>query len=95
VFSPPPSKKGKEVKQYMKRVIKVLVVSALMMVLMATTVSPAFASSHCKNGWGGMDKCGSYPWKTNDDGDGPATYGFGGDDSWKVDGPRGYGARDK
>ena len=39
----------------MKRIIKVLVVSALMMVLMATTVSPAFAvpkSSDDKWGYG-------------------------------------------
>ena len=39
----------------MKRIIKVLVVSALMVVLMATTVSPAFAvpkSSDDKWGWG-------------------------------------------
>jgi hypothetical protein len=43
VFSPPIEQKGKEVKKYMKRIIKVLVVSALMMVLMASSVSPAFA----------------------------------------------------
>ena len=41
----------------MKRIIKVLVVSALMVVLMATTVSPAFAGTskpygHPGNGWG-------------------------------------------
>jgi len=38
----------------MKRIIKVLVVSALMVVLMATTVSPAFAGTynHKGNGWG-------------------------------------------
>ncbi len=37
----------------MKRIIKVLVVSALMVVLMATTVSPAFAKSCDDNhGWG-------------------------------------------
>jgi hypothetical protein len=34
----------------MKHIIKVLVVSALMVVLMATTVSPAFAAGK-KNGW--------------------------------------------
>ena len=46
--------KRKEVKQYMKSIIKVLVVSALMVVLMATTVSPAFAGpyNHKGNGWG-------------------------------------------
>ena len=33
----------------MKRIIKVLVVSALMVVLMTTTVSPAFAAGQ---GWG-------------------------------------------
>ena len=45
----------------MKRIIKLLVVSALMMVLMASTaVSPAFANSG--NGWGGK-------------GDGPQGYG--------------------
>jgi hypothetical protein len=41
----------------MKRIIKVLVVSALMVVLMTTTVSPAFAGpykpyDHKGNGWG-------------------------------------------
>jgi hypothetical protein len=49
----------KEVKKNMKRIIKVLVVSALMVVLMATTVSPAFArpyhhdddSTGQKKGW--------------------------------------------
>ena len=36
----------------MKRIIKVLVVSALMVVLMATTVSPAFAN-HKDPRWAG------------------------------------------
>ena len=35
----------------MKRIIKVLVVSALMVVLMATTVSPAFADAGGANDW--------------------------------------------
>src|ERR671911_1264282 len=54
--------KEKEVKQYMKRIIKVLVVSALMVVLMATTVSPAFAKHHRDDGNGqgwGVDKYNS------------------------------------
>ena len=74
----------------MKRIIKLLVVSALMMVLMATTVSPAFAYKDCDdvNGWGNLDSTGCYKWKDTGGGD---TYGFGGDDSWKVDGSRGYG----
>jgi hypothetical protein len=48
---PPLEEKGKEVKQYMKRIIKVLVVSALMVVLMATTVSPAFATQCNEVNW--------------------------------------------
>ena len=38
----------------MKRIVKVLAASALMVVLMATTVSPAFAGpyNHKGNGWG-------------------------------------------
>ena len=38
----------------MKRLIKVLAATALMVVLMATTVSPAFAGpyNHKGNGWG-------------------------------------------
>ncbi len=47
---------GKEVKQYMKRIIKVLVVCALMVVLMATTVSPAFARNCSKNYGYGCDE---------------------------------------
>jgi len=49
----------------MKGIIKVLVVTALMVVLMATTVSPAFAM-----GWGKLDQEGYYVWKP---------YGFGAD----------------
>jgi hypothetical protein len=73
--------------QFMKRIIKVLVVSALMVVLMATTVSPAFAIGK-GDGWGIYDKTGEYPWKNTGGG---STYGFGGDSSWKVAGCRGYG----
>ena len=52
--------KGKEAKN-LKRIVKVLVASALMVVLMATSVSPAFASRYDDNndntynrgaGWG-------------------------------------------
>jgi hypothetical protein len=50
----------KEVKQDMKRIIKVLVVSALMVVLMAITASYAF-SSH--------EECNNKAWWRNEPGE--------------------------
>ena len=41
----------------MKRIAKVLVVVALMVVLMATTVSPAFAKHNEGEGWGVHKEC--------------------------------------
>ena len=79
----------------MKRIIKVLVVSALMVVLMATTVSPAFASNHQKgDGWGVADRTGYYDWKEPIDKEGQEVYGFGQKCCWKdEEGAKGYGAR--
>ncbi len=56
----------------MKRIIKVFVVAALMVVLMATTVSPAFAKqSGDKWGWGDNFKKPGPPYWAGDYGWGP------------------------
>jgi hypothetical protein len=68
----------------MKRIIKVLVVTALMVVLMATTVSQAFAAKKDKHPswWGGPETCDGKC------GYGPGVTGHGQDD--EPDGPEGW-----
>jgi len=56
----------------MKRIIKVLVVSALMVLVMATTVSPAFAEA-----WWGTGPC-----KTKQGEKKPCGYGVDGATGW-------------
>ena len=66
----------------MKRIIKALVVTALMVVLMATTVSPAFAASdHNKDGTPGYSKW----WQDDKTGTDNETDGVDGDGAkgWK------------
>ena len=59
----------------MKRIIKVLVVSALMVVLMATTVSPAFAGpSQNGNAWWKDKKTGTANETDGCNGDGNPGY---------------------
>ena len=62
----------------MKRILKVLVVSALMVVLMATTVSPAFAGpSTDGNAWWKDKKTGTAQETDGVNGDGNAGWHWG------------------